>query len=438
MERRKGLIIKSIVTVVVLAIIISSISLSTKLYAGKDSTYQHLDNLAKAIAIIEENYVTDVDLQKLVYGAIQGMLTELDPHSSFLSPELYEEFKVETEGEFGGLGITISIKDNLLTIIAPLEDTPATKAGLKSGDIIVKIDDIATSGMTLEEAVKKMRGEPKTQVKLTIFRNGQEKPFDVVLTREIIKIKSVKTEMYNDIAYIRLIQFKNKSTEELITAIKDLKKKHNITGIILDLRNNPGGLLSEAIRTSSIFLERGKTVVFTKDRNNTEQHFKTENVYYKLLDIPMVILVNGGSASASEIVAGAMQDYKRSLIVGSQTFGKASVQTVIPMPDKSAIKLTTALYYTPKGRSIQGIGIKPDVMVPEGKIVVDESGQTFNERTLEKHIIGENEKSQQQIFLDNKTKTSLYKDLQLNIAMEILKGLIAYGGSAKSSKEKIQ
>lgn len=437
MEIKKGLIVKSVLSLVALAIIISSIALSTKLYAEKDSTYQHLDNLAKAIAIIEENYVTDVDLQKLVYGAIQGMLTELDPHSSFLTPELYEEFKVETEGEFGGLGITISIKDNLLTIIAPLEDTPASKAGLKSGDIIVKIDDIATSGMTLEEAVKKMRGEPKTKVKLTIFRNGQDKPFDIVLNREIIKITSVKTKMYNDIAYIRLIQFKNKSTDELITAFNDLKNKNSIKGIILDLRNNPGGLLSEAIRTSSIFLPRGKTVVFTKDRNNTEQHFKTENVRLKLVDIPVVLLVNGGSASASEIVAGAMQDYKRSLIVGAQTFGKASVQTIIPMPDKSAIKLTTALYYTPNGRSIQGIGIKPDVLVPEGKIVIDETELMFNERALEKHIIGENEKSLKNRDTDNKTKESLYNDLQLNIAMEILKGLIAYGGTKQEVQEKL-
>lgn len=436
MNIKKRLVIKSIISFIAITIIISSIVLSTKLYAEKDLTYRHLDNLAKAIAIIEENYVTDVDLQKLVYGAIQGMLTELDPHSSFLTPELYEEFKVETEGEFGGLGITISIKDNLLTIIAPLEDTPASKAGLKSGDIIVKIDDITTSGMTLEEAVKKMRGEPKTKVKLTIFRNGQDKPFDIVLTREIIKIKSVKTKMYNDIAYIKLIQFKNKSTEELITAIKELKNKHNIKGIILDLRNNPGGLLSEAIRTASVFLHKGKTVVFTKNRNNTEQHFKTENVHFRLLDIPMVVLVNGGSASASEIVAGAMQDYKRSLVVGAQTFGKASVQTIIPMPDKSAIKLTTALYYTPKGRSIQGVGIKPDIVVPEGKIVVEETNLTFNERTLEKHIIGENERILKEGTSDNKTKELLYEDLQLNTAMEILKGLIAYG-STQEPQEKL-
>lgn len=437
MEIKKGIIVKSFITIVILATIISFVTLSTKLYADKDSTYQYLDNLAKAIAIIEENYVSDVDLQKLIYGAIQGMLTELDPHSSFLTPELYEEFKVETEGEFGGLGITIGIKDNLLTIIAPLEDTPASKAGLRAGDIIVKIDDITTSGMTLEEAVKKMRGEPGTKVKLTIFRKGQDKPFDIVLTREMIKIASVKSKMYDNIAYLKLIQFKNKSTEELIKAIKDLKKEHNITGILLDLRNNPGGLLSEAIRTASLFLPRGKTVVFTKDRNNTEQHFKTENVHYKILDIPVVVLVNGGSASASEIVAGAMQDYKRSLVVGSPTFGKASVQTVIPMPDRSAIKLTTALYYTPNGRSIQGIGIKPDVVVPEGKIIVDETTDIFTERSLEKHIIGENEKILKQNYEDNTTNESLYEDLQLNIAMEILKGLIAYGNTTKDTKEAI-
>jgi carboxyl-terminal processing protease len=430
MKIKRGNFLKFSITLLIIIVIISSIVLSTKLYAEKDSTYEHLNNLAKAIAIIQENYVTDVDLQKLVYGAIQGMLADLDPHSSFLTPELYEEFKVETEGEFGGLGITISIKDNLLTIIAPLEDTPAYKAGLKSGDIIVKINDVVTSGMTLEEAVKKMRGEPNTKVKLTIFRNGQDKPFDIVLTREIIKIKSVKAKTYGDIGYIRLIQFKNRSTEELISAIKKLENKNKLKGIILDLRNNPGGLLAEAIKTASIFLDKGKTVVFTKDRNKVEQHFKTENMNFRLLNIPVVLLVNSGSASASEIVAGAMQDYKRSLIVGTQTFGKASVQTVIPMPDKSAIKLTTALYYTPNGRSIQGVGIKPDVLVPEGKIVVDESSQSFNERTLEKHIIGENEKIlKQQIDSDNKTEELLYNDLQLNTAMEILRGLIVYNGT---------
>jgi carboxyl-terminal processing protease len=437
MKIKKGIIVKSFITIAVLAIIISSITLSTKLYASKDSTYQYLDNLAKAIAIIEENYVSDVDLQKLIYGAIQGMLTELDPHSSFLTPDLYEEFRIETEGEFGGLGITIGIKDNLLTIIAPLEDTPASKAGIKAGDIIVKINDITTSGITLEEAVKKMRGDPGTKVTLTIFRKGQDKPFDIVLTREIIKIASVKSKMYNDIAYLKLIQFNNKATDELTKAIKKLKKDHNITGVVLDLRNNPGGLLSEAIKTASLFLPRGKTVVFTKDRNNTEQYFKTENVSYRILDIPVVILVNGGSASASEIVAGAMQDHKRSLVVGSQTFGKASVQTVIPMPDRSAIKLTTALYYTPNGRSIQGVGIKPDVIVPEGKIIVDEASEMFTESSLEKHIVGENEKILKRNYLDNETKESLYEDLQLNIAMEILKGLIAYGDSTKNTKEKL-
>jgi carboxyl-terminal processing protease len=287
-----------------------------------------------------------------------------------------------------------------------------------------------------------MRGDPGTKDKLTIFRKGQDKPFDIVLTREIIKIASVKSKMYNDVAYLKLIQFNSKATEELIKSFKKLKKDHKITGIILDLRNNPGGLLAEAIKTASLFLPRGKTVVFTKDRNNTKQYFKTENVNYRILDIPVVILVNGGSASASEIVAGAMQDHKRSLIVGSQTFGKASVQTVIPMPDGSAIKLTTALYYTPKGRSIQGIGIKPDVIVPEGKIIIDESTEMFTESSLEKHIIGENEKILKQNLLgnkaaDNKTTESLYEDLQLNIAMEILKGLIAYGNSTKNTKETL-
>jgi carboxyl-terminal processing protease len=410
---------------------------SIKLYAQKESNLQYLDSLAKAIAIIEENYVEQVDIKKLVYGAIQGMLTELDPHSSFLTPELYEEFKVETEGEFGGLGITIGIKNNLLTIIAPIEDTPAQKMGLKAGDIIIKIDDTPTSGLSLEEAVKKMRGDAGTKVTLTIFREGKEKPFDVTLTREIIKIKAVKSKAYDEIGYIRLTQFKNNSTQEVIDAIRNLRKNNTINGIILDLRNNPGGLLSEAIKVSSIFLPNGKTVVYTKDKNKTEQHYKTENTSYKILDMPLVVIVNEGSASASEIVAGALQDYKRAVILGYTTFGKASVQTIIPMPDNSAIKLTTALYYTPKGRSIQSIGIKPDVIVPEGKVIVDKSSPLFTEKNLEGHLIGENEAAQKLIGKDNQTTDDIYNDLQLNFALDLIKGLISYGSTKATAQQKI-
>ncbi|MDY6820228.1 MAG: S41 family peptidase [Deferribacterota bacterium] len=422
-----------LVHIIVVYAVFITIVVPSCVFAEKEDAYKQLDILSKAISIIENNYVEDVDLKELVYGAIQGMLTELDPHSSFLTPKVYKEFKIETKGEFGGLGITISIRDSLLTIIAPIEDTPASRAGLKAGDIIVKINDTATSGLTLDEAVKMMRGKPGTKVRLTIFREGENKPFEVELEREIIKIKSVKSDVYNDTAYIKLTQFQQGSANEIIDALKDIQKNNDINGIILDMRNNPGGLLNEAIRVASIFLQNGKTVVFTKDRNKTEQHFKTEKVSYKELDKPMVVLVNNGSASASEIVAGALKDHRRALVVGTKTFGKASVQTLIPMPDESAIKLTTALYYTPSGTSIQSVGIDPNVYIPSGKIVVDNTSGFLTERSLSRHIIGSSEKLEGIEKKKDSIDEDLYNDLQLSVALQILEGFIEHG--AKAEKE---
>ena len=342
---------------------------------------------------------------------------------------MFKEFKVETKGEFGGLGITISIKDNILTIISPIEDTPADKAGLKAGDKIIKIEGKPTTNITLEEAVDKLRGKPGTKVTITIFREGKDRPFDVTITRDIITIKAVKSKVIDNLGYLRLTQFKQEASKEMSKALEELKKQ-NVKGLILDLRNNPGGLLSEAVRVSSIFLPEDKTVVYTKDRDGTEKHLKTRETDTNAEDIPMVVLINEGSASASEIVSGALQDYKRALVIGQTSFGKASVQTIIPMGNDSAIKITTARYYTPKGQSIQNVGIKPDIMVKQGTVNYEEEHPFLKESDLENHLNNEKINKSRQNSSDNVTVTdnkTLEDDLQLKFAVDMLKGLIIYG-----------
>lgn len=398
-------------------------------YAKSESRYQQLENFSDALNIIDKYYVEKVELEDLINGAIQGMLQNLDPHSSYMDKETYKEFKVETKGEFGGLGITIGMRDKILTVISPIEDTPADKAGIKAGDKIIKIDDKSTANITLDEAVKKLRGKPGTNVKITILRDGVEKPFDVTITRAIIKIQAVKSKMIDDIAYIRLTNFKEDASREIMDALKKLSK-NNYKGIILDLRNNPGGLLTEAVNVANLFLDSGKTVVFTKDRDGKENHLKTSMFADFDDSTPLVVLINEGSASASEIVAGALQDYRRAVIIGQTSFGKASVQTIIPLSDGSAIKLTTARYYTPKGRSIQGVGIKPDIEISAGKIVLTKSHFSLKESDLENHLVGEQEK-----IMDNSTKSEedadkpedINNDIQLKSAVDVLKGLIIYG-----------
>lgn len=398
-------------------------------YAKSESRYQQLENFSDALNIIDKYYVEKVELKDLINGAIQGMLQNLDPHSSYMDKETYKEFKVETKGEFGGLGITIGMRDKILTVISPIEDTPADKAGIKAGDKIIKIDDKSTANITLDEAVKKLRGKPGTNVKITILRDGVEKPFDVTITRAIIKIQAVKSKMIDDIAYIRLTNFKEDASREIMDALKKLSK-NNYKGIILDLRNNPGGLLTEAVNVANLFLDSGKTVVFTKDRDGKENHLKTSMFADFDDSTPLVVLINEGSASASEIVAGALQDYRRAVIIGQTSFGKASVQTIIPLSDGSAIKLTTARYYTPKGRSIQGVGIKPDIEISAGKIVLTKSHFSLKESDLENHLVGEQEK-----IMDNSTKSEedadkpedINNDIQLKSAVDVLKGLIIYG-----------
>ena len=327
--------------------------------------YENLKIFTEVLSYVEANYVEEVKPEKLVYGAIRGMLRTLDPHSSFMPPEVYREMQVETEGRFGGLGIEITIRDDVLTVVSPIEGTPAFRAGIQAGDKIVKVEGETTKDMSLVDVVKKLRGPEGTSVTISILREGFTEPKDFNITRAIIQIKSVRwTALKDDIGYIKLRSFQKNSSEEMENALQDLEEQ-NIRAVVLDLRNNPGGLLDQAIAVSDEFLEGGQLIVYTKGRlagQNMKGFSKNENAH---VDLPLVILVNGGSASASEIVAGAMQDLKRATIIGTQSFGKGSVQTIIPLSDGSGLRLTTAKYFTPKGREINGKGITPDIVVEE-------------------------------------------------------------------------
>ncbi len=341
---------------------------------------QDLRTFAEVFNAIKQGYVEPVEDKKMISNAISGMVTNLDPHSTYLDAEAFKELQVGTQGEFGGLGIEVGMEDGFVKVIAPIEDTPAARAGLKTGDLIVKIGDTSVKGLTLNEAVKKLRGKPKTQVTLTIARKGMTKPLIVTLTREIIKVQSVKFKMIEPgYGYIRITQFQENTTEMLANALNLLYKNGPLKGLILDLRNDPGGLLNGAVGVAAAFLPADKLVVSTDGRAPDAKHkfYAKPEDYQRGRDdelrsipagaktVPMIVLVNGGSASASEIVAGALQDYKRATIIGTRTFGKGSVQTVLPLPGNTAIKLTTARYYTPNGRSIQAKGIDPDIEIEE-------------------------------------------------------------------------
>jgi len=344
--------------------------------------YESLKIFTEVLNLVQKNYVEEVNTKDLVYGAIRGMLSTLDPHSAFMTPEMFREMKLDTKGEFGGIGIQIGIKEGQLTVIAPLEGTPAERVGIQAGDRIVKVDGEPTKDMTLMEAVEKMRGPKGTRVTLTIMREGFTAPKDFTIIRDIIRIKSVKSRMLEDgIGYVRLIQFQERTGRDLAKALKALGKK-DMKALVLDLRNNPGGLLDVAVEVAEQFLPPGKLVVYIKGREGERTEYVTQGNGAEL-DYPMVVLVNGGSASASEIVAGALQDWHRAVILGTRTFGKGSVQTVLPLSDGSGLRLTTAKYYTPKGRSIQTTGIVPDIEVP---IKTPPEHRTVREKDLKHHL----------------------------------------------------
>jgi carboxyl-terminal processing protease len=350
--------------------------------ASKD-TYEELETFASILAIVQRHYVDEVATHDLVEGAVKGMVSSLDPHSSYLTPEGYKELQIETHGEFGGLGIELTVRDNLLTIVTPIDGTPAYRAGIRPGDQIIKIGDDLTMDMPLQQAVERMRGKPGSKVRLSLKRKGISNLVDVELTREIIHIKSVRGARLVDgrYAYVRLTGFQDGSSDELVQALDklDKQKKGGVEGIILDLRYNPGGLLTQAVSISDLFLDAGLIV-----RVNGRMESQTTSYFAKAegtrRTVPMIVMVNEGSASASEIVAGAMQDHRRAIIVGIKSFGKGSVQTILPLGDDTALRLTTARYYTPSGRSIHEHGIDPDVVVEAAKLDPDAKDDTLRTR----------------------------------------------------------
>lgn len=385
--------------------------------------YEELKVFSEALSLVRKNYVEDVKPRDLVYGAVKGMLASLDPHSAFMTPEQYKEMQVDTRGEFGGLGIQIGIKDGMLTVIAPIEDTPAYKAGIKAGDKIIKINKEFTKDMSLHDAVSKMRGAPSTSVKITIIREGWKETKDFVIVREIIKVKSVRSKLLEDgMGYIKINQFQEQTASDLSDNVETLMKE-NISSIVLDLRNNPGGLLNSAVDVSSQFLPQGKLVVFIRDKKGEKVEYKSKN-NSAISIVPMVVLVNQGSASASEIVAGALKDWNRAVIIGTQTFGKGSVQSVIPLSDNSALRLTTARYYTPKGVSIQTTGITPDIVVKPEVKDGEKGHAAIREKDLERHLKNGEEETEDKpsepeevVPLEVEEKD----DIQLQRAIDLLK-----------------
>ena len=395
------------------------VSLNFAAVAQKEATttkaplpIEELRAFTEVFGRVKSDYVEPVDDKKLITEAINGMLTGLDPHSAYLDQEAFKELQVGTQGEFGGLGIEVGMEDGFVKVVAPIDDTPAARAGLKPGDLIVKLDETSVKGMTLNDAVKRMRGKPDTQITLTIVRKGEPKPIVVTLTRARVKIQSVKSKLLEPgYAYFRVSQFQEHTGETLARTLEKLFKENQgpMKGIVLDLRNDPGGLLNGAVAVSAAFLQPGALVVYTDGRtedskmklNASPEHYlrgrMKEDFVRKLPQevktVPMVVLVNAGSASASEIVAGALQDHKRAVIMGQQTFGKGSVQTILPLGNNTAIKLTTARYYTPNGRSIQAKGITPDIPLDDG--LADKTATLkLREADLTKHLTDNNKEEQ--------------------------------------------
>ncbi len=389
-----------------------------------------LQTFAEVFTRIQQDYVEPVDNKKILEDAIQGMLAGLDPHSAYLDPEAYKEMRVSTEGQFGGLGIEVTMENGFVKVVSPIEDTPAAKSGLKTGDLIVRIDKKPVKGMNLNEAVRMMRGKPGTKIELTIVREGHDKPMVFTLTRAVIKLHSVKRRLLEPgYGYVRITQFQGNTGKGLNRALKWLhtENKHPLKGLILDLRNNPGGVLPVAVSVADDFLNDG-LIVYTVGRTSDSDLRYSATPGDVLKGAPMVVLINGGSASASEIVAGALQDHHRAIIMGTRSFGKASVQTIIPMSNGGALKLTTARYYTPKGRSIQAEGIEPDIVTEEATVTPTKEGPMIKEADLARHL---KPTADEKITPDNdKEKADVtHGDYQLREALNLLRGINIMSGS---------
>ncbi|MGB3501830.1 MAG: S41 family peptidase [Mesorhizobium sp.] len=391
--------------------------------AADSNTYRQLAIFGDIFERVRAQYVTPPDDSKLVESAINGMLTSLDPHSSYLNPDAAKDMRVQTKGEFGGLGIEVTMDNELVKVISPIEDTPAARAGVLAGDLISQIDGQEVRGLSLEEAVDKMRGQVSTPIELTILREGAKDPIKLTIVRETIKVRAVRSRVDNDVGYVKINSFTEKAFGDLQAAVETMKKDNpDLKGYILDLRLNPGGLLDQAVNVSDAFLDKGE-IVSTRGRDPE----KTERYDSRPGDLidgkPLIVLVNGGSASASEIVAGALQDHRRATVVGTQSFGKGSVQSVIPLPENGALKLTTALYYTPSGSSIQGKGITPDIKV-EQPLPEEFAGRdvTRGESDLKGHIKGQQEGEEgsgSAAYVPPEPKD----DVQLNYALDLLRGV---------------
>lgn len=388
--RRARLAVGALV-LIILSLVLGGGALQ-RVSAVAESQYEDLRTFTDVLALVQRNYVEKPNNKELIYGAIKGMLETLDPHSSFMTPEVYREMQVETKGEFSGLGIEITTRDDRIVVVSPIEDTPAFKAGILAGDQIIRIDSKSTKGMSLPDAVKLMRGPKGSSVRITVAREGSPEPIEFTITRATIAVKSVKAKTLEPgFGYIRLTQFQERTAEDLGAALEKMEKD-GLKGLILDLRNNPGGLLDQAVKVADYWIDNG-LIVYTDGRiENQKMEFHAHRKGIRR-DYNMIVLINEGSASASEIVAGALQDTGRAVVVGTQSFGKGSVQTIIPLSDGSALRLTTARYFTPKGRSIQAKGITPDIIVEAGTVVTARNGarEILRERDLDRHFRGADE-----------------------------------------------
>ena len=405
-----------------------SLAVGHSVYALKDDNskqipFEDLQAFTEVFSKVKSDYVEAVDDKKLIEDAIRGMLNGLDPHSAFLNTSEFSDLKIGTTGQFGGLGIEVGMENGFVKVISPIDDTPASRAGIQASDLIIKLDEKSVKGMTLNEAVKIMRGKPNTAIDLTIVREGEPKPLVINITREIIRVKSVKNRMLEPgYGYVRITNFQSRTTTDLLKAISDLQKKERLKGMVLDLRNNPGGVLNGAVGVSDAFIDDG-LIVYTEGRLDDSSHRYLATPGDSLNGAPLVVLINGGSASASEIVAGAVQDHKRGIIMGTKSFGKGSVQTIQELRNGSAVKLTTARYFTPNGRSIQAKGIEPDIKLSTVKLSDkdEKARETYSESDLEGRLSNPNGEGDEAKKSDSETLAK--SDFQLYEALNLLKGL---------------
>ncbi len=398
--------------------------------AASSETYRQLNLFGDVFERVRADFVDEVQDKELIESAIDGMLMSLDPHSSYLNPEKYEEMQVQTKGEFGGLGIEVTMENRLVKVVSPIDDTPAYRAGIKAGDLITHLDGKQVLGLTLSEAVESMRGPVGTDIVLTVRREGVDKPLEVTITRAIIKIRSVRSRAEGDAGYIRITSFNEQTVSGVKKAIEDVRNQvgDSMIGLILDLRNNPGGLLDQAVGVSDLFLDKGEIVSTRGRRHDSTQRFNAKPG--DLAEgLPVVLLINGGTASASEIVAGALQDHRRAIVLGTKSFGKGSVQTIIPISGRGAIRLTTARYFTPSGYSIQAKGIEPDIIVKQARIETVDDEKRRSEATLRNPLDGGGSEPDDPAKTNDRSDTA-QQDYQLARALDLLHGLALFSGGA--------